>query len=478
MKYLIILLLMCGQALASHEKPHGETTYRPGGGGGGGRPTPQHPGGGGSGGSLGGGGGHQPTADQRKRWDDWHRQQREAQARAQFEAERQRIQNSRNDFQKKVAEERKQNLIPTSNLFNQASQLSQFFTREGYHLQRDILKEARNIQQNLLNEPIAQPELGDMLLTYSKDLLQASADFLRGVQDGTIRGFQDQAISAVQVAQAIYENPMVLTHIGEGVTRILSHPERFTAYAKEAYQHYKQVMIYGTPYDVGRAAGHLAADVLSGIAVHEVAAVKYAVQQMRWYAVNQWGEGANLLGRRIAYGIEMEGGYKGQEAGRIFSETVGLDAQTKGALRGWSQKFDFSRVESAESMNARLLDGHPTWSPPYTPGTQVSHFVTNDTVHFVRVHGTHNRIDNFMMRAEDIQGLTPKEIQVKYSLPAEPTHVSDVFVPPRIPMTRGQVNDIVEVFLPGQNLHTPPGVMQYHLETPIPPESFKNTRPL
>jgi filamentous hemagglutinin len=44
-----------------------------------------------------------------------------------------------------------------------------------------------------------------------------------------------------------------------------------------------------------------------------------------------------------------------------------------------------------------------------------------------------------MMRKEAIEGLTPEQIQRKYSLPAKPTYISDVNVPAGIRIRTGKV---------------------------------------
>ena len=48
---------------------------------------------------------------------------------------------------------------------------------------------------------------------------------------------------------------------------------------------------------------------------------------------------------------------------------------------------------------------------------------------FVRVHGKDNQKSAWMMERSEIEGLTPKQIQRKFSLPETPTHISEVTVP-------------------------------------------------
>ena len=46
------------------------------------------------------------------------------------------------------------------------------------------------------------------------------------------------------------------------------------------------------------------------------------------------------------------------------------------------------------------------------------------------------------MNAEDIKGLTPKQIQDKFALPSTPKYVTDVTVPKGTTMRTGTVNPV------------------------------------
>ena len=68
---------------------------------------------------------------------------------------------------------------------------------------------------------------------------------------------------------------------------------------------------------------------------------------------------------------------------------------------------------------------------PYKAGTFVREFEAQNLKGFVRVFskGTTKMEGQWIMKAEDIEGLTPQEIQSKFSLPNTPDHVSDVEIP-------------------------------------------------
>ena len=78
------------------------------------------------------------------------------------------------------------------------------------------------------------------------------------------------------------------------------------------------------------------------------------------------------------------------------------------------------------------------WEPPFSTGSQVREFKTNKELDFVRVF-TDREKGGFMVRAEEISGMTPAEIQKHLALDAVPTHMIDVKVPPHTPMLTGYV---------------------------------------
>ncbi len=105
--------------------------------------------------------------------------------------------------------------------------------------------------------------------------------------------------------------------------------------------------------------------------------------------------------------------------------------------------------------------------PPYTPGTRVIETETPATMQLTRVY-TNNVTEpagRWLMDPKDIQGLTPKQIQDKFSLPNTPTHKVDVEVPQGTTIRIGEAN---EAF--GGN----GGGTQYQLMNRIPLENYAN----
>lgn len=66
---------------------------------------------------------------------------------------------------------------------------------------------------------------------------------------------------------------------------------------------------------------------------------------------------------------------------------------------------------------------------PYDEAFDVIEGFTKQGETFVRVHGGSNKVSKWMMKASEIEGLSPQQIQDKFALPELSTHISNVNVP-------------------------------------------------
>lgn len=121
------------------------------------------------------------------------------------------------------------------------------------------------------------------------------------------------------------------------------------------------------------------------------------------------------------------------------------------------------KYRSASEVNATFPAG---WEPPYKPGTRVVEFATLEDDVYVRVHGELNMARSWMMKKEAVAGLTAREIQSKYGLPALPIYITEVHVPAGTHVRTGIVNPVFG----GVGNAT-----QYELLDRLPLSSFKNT---
>lgn len=83
-------------------------------------------------------------------------------------------------------------------------------------------------------------------------------------------------------------------------------------------------------------------------------------------------------------------------------------------------------------------------NPPYKPGTSVSEIKLTQETTFVRVYDgdTSGQFGGWVMKADDIKGLTPIQIQNKFALPATPVYVTDVKLPAGTTLRTGIVNPL------------------------------------
>ena len=114
-----------------------------------------------------------------------------------------------------------------------------------------------------------------------------------------------------------------------------------------------------------------------------------------------------------------------------------LDKQL-GSLKG---KVQINQYNSAESVNKWWVE-HDYDKPPYTPKTVVQDITLKNDLTFVRVYDGENSTlkGGWVMRAEDIKGLTPAQIQEKFALPSTPKYVGEVHLKNETTIRMGEVN--------------------------------------
>jgi len=128
------------------------------------------------------------------------------------------------------------------------------------------------------------------------------------------------------------------------------------------------------------------------------------------------------------------------------------------------------RAISTEEANAPFVA--KGWNPPYDSGSQVRTFTTTSDVQFVRVSTEDNPQGAFLVRADEIAGMTPEQIQQYLALPKVPTQIADVTVPAGTNMQVGRV-----AAQPAFGVASKGGT-QYQLLSPIPSSSFGTPRPI
>ena len=108
------------------------------------------------------------------------------------------------------------------------------------------------------------------------------------------------------------------------------------------------------------------------------------------------------------------------------------------------------------------------YDPPYLDGTEVKYIKYETDQRFVRVYSSKGKqVSSWIMKYEDIEGLTAREIKIKYSLPDEPYYITDVRVPSGTEIETG----IVNALFGGDS-----GAQQYNLLGQEKAEWFYNKR--
>jgi filamentous hemagglutinin len=107
------------------------------------------------------------------------------------------------------------------------------------------------------------------------------------------------------------------------------------------------------------------------------------------------------------------------------------------------------QAESVAPLNKKIVDDNPSYQPSYLPGTKVYTYTTPASGDkFVRVYvgegaSQTSQAASWMMRASDIEGLSPQQIKDKFALSQVPTYVTDVNIPAGQTMRASTANGIL-----------------------------------
>lgn len=110
---------------------------------------------------------------------------------------------------------------------------------------------------------------------------------------------------------------------------------------------------------------------------------------------------------------------------------------------GGKTTYKILNTSSAEDVN-KIFKDTMGYEPPYKPGTSVTEIQLTKNATYVRVYDKVNsRMQGgWVMKAEDIAGLTPQEIQNKFALPNTPKYICDVNLEAGTRLRTGEVNPL------------------------------------
>ena len=110
---------------------------------------------------------------------------------------------------------------------------------------------------------------------------------------------------------------------------------------------------------------------------------------------------------------------------------------------GSKATYKILNTSSAENVNKIFRDTMGQ-QPPYKSETSVTEIQLTENATYVRVYDKVNsRMQGgWVMKAEDIGGLTPQEIQNKFALPNIPKYICDVNLEAGTRLRTGKVNPL------------------------------------
>ena len=183
--------------------------------------------------------------------------------------------------------------------------------------------------------------------------------------------------------------------------------------------------------------------------LHSDSAAKRVAMNMAVSSTSEVGTG---MGTRFLGGFLTTGGnVKEAWAQASNPQSILFDATlggSMGGVKGIPKPTDYTVINTvpAEETNQWFIDDTPGYNPPYKPGTKVNEIVLQEgnDIKFVRVYDkdVSGMKGSWIMRAEDIEGLTPSQIKDKYALPAIPKYICDVEIKPGTHLREGIANEV------------------------------------
>ena len=163
--------------------------------------------------------------------------------------------------------------------------------------------------------------------------------------------------------------------------------------------------------------------------------------------------GSTLAGASLNHLKEVRAAKKVEKAAKSAGNALPTERNLRyfagDVVEGGTGAFKYIEVKTftAEETNQWFIDNvKPDYKPPYKPGTVVSEIELTGNTTFVRVYDNmpdgSGMYGSWVMKAADIEGLTPLEIQNKFALPNTPKYVCDVELEAGAHIRVGKVNPL------------------------------------
>ena len=150
-----------------------------------------------------------------------------------------------------------------------------------------------------------------------------------------------------------------------------------------------------------------------------------------------------LFIRKTGAGPQVEIAGVGKVSLEEAEKLVGKDVRWSRGESGSKATYKILNTSSAEDVN-KIFKDTMGYEPPYKSGTSVTEIQLTENATYVRVYDKVNsRMQGgWVMKAEDIAGLTPQEIQNKFALPNTPKYICDVNLEAGTRLRTGEVNPL------------------------------------
>jgi len=155
-----------------------------------------------------------------------------------------------------------------------------------------------------------------------------------------------------------------------------------------------------------------------------------------------------LFIRKTGVGPQVEIAGVGKVSLEEAEKLIGKDVRwSRGGSGTETIKFIKVKTFTAEETNQWFIDNVKSdYKPPYKPGTLVKEIELIENTTFVRVYDKmpegSGMYGSWVMKADDIKGLTPLEIQNKFALPSIPKYVCNVELEAGTHIRVGEVNPL------------------------------------
>jgi len=130
----------------------------------------------------------------------------------------------------------------------------------------------------------------------------------------------------------------------------------------------------------------------------------------------------------------------GPAAAQVSPVPPGLVLPVGATLKIWeSGATDFSQAGTVNRIlaykNSYFSDPPQTYYAPFPANQGIPAIMPSQPLYFVRMYAPSaniNQVGGWVMRADQVRGLTPQQIRDRFALPAVPTMITEVVVPPNV----------------------------------------------